>query len=89
MRLSAGSNQVAGKAQKLTHWLVIELCRDGNNLDRLPISIPEDRGLTTLKRAHRRRDGEASGIGLPLLMKRVGLAGSTQKSEQFANQDQH
>ncbi len=57
--------------------------------NRLPMSIPAERGLTTLRRARRRRDGEDPGIDLLQLAKEGGQAGSALKSKQFPNRDQH
>jgi hypothetical protein len=53
------------------------------------MSIPAERGLTTLRRARRRCDGDEPGIDLLQLVKEGGQAGSALKSEQFPNRDQH
>jgi hypothetical protein len=53
------------------------------------MSIPAESGLTTLRRARRRRDGEDPGIDLLQLAKEGCQAGSALKSEQFPNRNQH
>jgi len=57
--------------------------------NRLPMSLPAERGLTTLRRARRRRDGEGSVSDLLQLANGGSQSGSALKSEQFPDRDQH